>query len=348
METPRSGQMVMRGVFILLSLLVATIIVESMLFASMNVPSVPGAMPRPVRRLFQQVYRHFRRSIVQFEPACSRYDPELTYTLRPGRCTFSNVEFTTEVRTNRLGLRDDDAALEGPQVIVLGDSYVMGWGVQQDETVARVVARKTGLKVLNAGISSYGTAREMRLLDRLDTSKLKTLVVQYSENDVEENLSFREHQGALPIMSEAEYNRTVQDYLRTQGYYPGKYVIGLFSKAFRLDVMESSRAHPGPVSSREEAEFFLNVLAHGSRARLDGVQIIVFEVNEQIRPPRSFIANVAVAGRGEGNPEFIRRLRPLDVAPLLEEGDFYHLDDHLRAHGHEVIGTAIANIIASP
>jgi hypothetical protein len=336
-----SRTIALRAAFVVFSLLIAAVIVESVFVVTMNVPSVPGLTPRPVRRLFQQVYRHFTRSIIQFEPSCSRYDRELTYTLRPGSCTFANVEFTTEVRANRLGLRDDDASLEAPDVIVLGDSYVMGWGVQQDETVARVLARQIGLKVLNAAVSSYGTAREMRLLDRLDTSQMKTLIVQYSDNDIEENLAFRDHQGALPIMPEAEYNRTVQEYLRQQGYYPGKYLFGLFGKVLSLPAAEAK-----PVTSREEAELFLNTLAHGAKTPLDAVQIIVFELNEQIRPPRLFIANVAVASRGEGHPEFIRRLRPLDVAPLLEESDFYHLDDHLRPHGHEVIANALAKIMS--
>jgi hypothetical protein len=60
------------------------------------------------------------------------------------------------------------------------------------------------------------------------------------------------------------------------------------------------------------------VLAHGARTPLDGVKIIVFEAGEQIRPPRSFLANVAVVSRRDDYPAFIRRLRSLDVAPLLE------------------------------
>jgi hypothetical protein len=75
------------------------------------------------------------------------------------------------------------------------------------------------------------------------------------------------------------------------------------------------------------------------------VQLIVFEASEQIRPPRSFLANVAVISRGDDQPAFIRRLRALDVAPLLEEDDFYRLDDHLRASGHEKIGKALAGLV---
>ena len=335
--------------FLLFNLIVAGVVVEIVFAVVMAAPSTAAAMPRSVRVLFQQVYRHFKRSIIQFEPACTQYDPELTYTLKPGRCTFANVEFSTELRINRLGLRDDDAALEAPDVIVLGDSYAMGWGVQQDETLERTLARASGLKVLNAGVSSYGTAREMKLLDRLDTSRMKFLVVQYHDSDIVENLAFREHSGTIPILGAGDYQATVDWYQARQGYWPGKYLAGLFMKSTRLEAPGPNVPRmPPSMSSVEEATLFLNVLAHGTRKPLDGVKLIVFEASEQIRPPRSFLANVAVLSRRDDQPAYIGRLHALDVAPLLEEHDFYSLDDHLRASGHEKIGKALAELVNAP
>jgi len=106
---------------------------------------------------FKQVYRHFNRALIQFDASCAQYDPELAYTLKPGVCTFANVEFTNEVRVNHLGVRDDEASLVAPDVIVIGDSHAMGWGVDQGATLPRVLAQKSGLKVLNAG--SHRTAQ---------------------------------------------------------------------------------------------------------------------------------------------------------------------------------------------
>ena len=340
------GRLLRIVAFLLFNLIFAVVVVEIVLATMMAAPSAAGAMPRSVRVLFQQVYRHFKRSIVQFEPSCAQYDRELTYILKPGRCSFDNVEFRTELRVNRAGLRDEDSALEAPDVIVLGDSYAMGWGVQQDETLSRVLARTSGLKVLNAGISSFGTVRELKLLDRLDTSRLKVLVVQYNETDLVENLAFREHGGAMPILSAEEYQATVDWYLARRGYWPGKYVSGLFGKLTGLATPDPNTPRmPPSMSSLEEATLFLNVLARGTKKPLDDVKLIVFEASEQIRPPRSFLTNVAVVSRGDDQPAHLRRLRPLDVAPLLEEQDFYALDDHLRASGHEKIGRALAEIV---
>jgi hypothetical protein len=342
------GRLFRIGAFLLFNLVVAVAVLELLFVTMMASPSAAAALPRNVRVLFQQVYRHFTRSLVQFEPSCAQYDPELTYVLKPGRCSFDNVEFTTELRINRAGLRDEDSALEAPDVIVVGDSYAMGWGVQQDETLSRVLARVSGLKVLNAGISSYGTVRELRLLDRLDTSRMKVLVVQYNATDLVENVAFREHGGAIPILAAGQYQATFDWCQARQGYWPGKYMSGLFLKLTRLETPEPHAARiPSSMSSLEEATLFVDVLARGARKPLDDVTVIVFEASEQIRPPRSFLANVAVVSRGDQQPPHVRRLRALDVAPLLEEQDFYSLDDHLRASGHEKIGRALAEILTA-
>ena len=325
---------------------VASVVVEGTLVLLLAAPRLSGVLPRPARRLVQQVYRHFKRSLIQFDQACARYDPELTYTLKPGVCTFENTEFRNVYRVNRLGLRDGEDQLDAPQVIVLGDSHVMGWGVDQDETLTRVLAQKAERRVLNAGVSSYGTAREIQLLERLDVSRLDTLIIQYSDNDWPENRTFHERGQFLPVMNRAQYEKAVEHYQAQRGYFPGKYLYRMFAKALRLEEPEPDQVTMGNFTPTEEAEAFVNVLAH-SRVPLAHVQVIVFEINEQIRPPRPFIAVLDTVRRQAQHPEFVRRLQTLDVAPLLSPGDFYDLDDHLRAHGHQVLGEALSDLVSN-
>ena len=66
--------------------------------------------------------------------------------------------------------------------------------MEQDETYAQIIEKKSGYKVLNAGVASYGTVKECKLLDRIDLSRLKYLIVHYSNNDFAEN-NFFFHQG---------------------------------------------------------------------------------------------------------------------------------------------------------
>jgi hypothetical protein len=330
---------------ILFNIVVAGALLEGVFLVLLHVPRVTAMAPRPVRRLVQQIYRHFNRSLIQFDEACAVYDPEVTYTLRPGTCTFGNLEFKNTFNVNRLGVRDDEASLDGPEIVVLGDSHAMGWGVEQGETLSHVLARKCGLKVLNAAVSSYGTTREMLLLNRLDTSRLRFLIIQYADNDLPENRAFREHGGHLPITSRADYQRIVEYYAVQRNYYPGKYLFRLSMKVLKLEEPEPDQLRMDPIAPKEEAELFLYVLTHASRAQLDGVQVIVFEVNQDIQPRRPFIAALEEAKRGDGNPPFVRRLVTLDTASVLTPRDFYVLDDHMTASGHQALGEALSSLV---
>ncbi len=331
--------------FVVYTAVVALIVLEGTFLLLLHVPRLTAAAPRSIRRLAQQVYRHFNRNLIQFDPNCAVYDPGVTYTLKPGSCTFSNLEFSNQYDIDRAGTRDTDAALQAPEVIVIGDSHAMGWGVNQNEATPQRLAVKTGLRVLNAAISSYGTVRERLLLERLDASKMRFLVLQYTDNDLIENRAFVEHGGTLPITSEAEYDRIVKHYARQSRYFPGKYTFRLLMKVTRLEEPEPDQTSMAPASPAEEADLFLNALQHAGRTPLDNIQVIVYEINEQIRPARPFIAALADAHKQSKYPEYIRKLIPIDVAPLLSPADFYVLDDHMNANGHDIVSTALANVI---
>ena len=331
-------------------LVVAVLLLEGLFLVLLHVPRVTGAAPAPLRRLAQQVYRHFNRALIQFDPICARYDPAVTYTMRPGGCTFGNIEFSNVYQANRLGLRDTDAALDAPEVIVLGDSHAMGWGVGQDETLARVLARRTGLKTLNAAVASYATVREMITLGRLNTSRLRFLVIQYADNDLPENTSFREHGNQLPITSEAKYQEIVRYYASQQSYYPGKYTYRLFMKVLRLEKPEPDQLEMEVIPPIEEAELFLNALEHAGQTPLDvldRVQVIALEIGQDFTHPRAFIAALAEVSRRDHHAPFVQLLLTLDTTSVLKPDDFYVLDDHMTAHGHQVVGDALAEMIKS-
>jgi lysophospholipase L1-like esterase len=327
------------------NLVAATLLFEGIIVALLHSPRVVGSAPVPLRRSIQQVYRHFNRSLIQFDPACARYDAGLAYTLKPGGCTFENIEFRNEYRINRAGVRDEEVSLDAPEVIVIGDSHAMGWGVEQDEALPQVLGRKLGRKVLNAAVSSYGTVREVRMLDRVDTSRLRVLVVQYSDNDLPENRTFRLDANHLPIMSEEQYQTIARHYASQRSYYPGKYVYRLLMKMLRLEEPEPDQVRMEPATPEQEAQLFLNALRYGGKAVPDDVQVVVFEINEQIRPARPFIPALDRMRKRNDLPPLFHRLIALDVAPNLTTDDFYRLDDHMNARGHEKVAAAVAEAI---
>lgn len=75
---------------------------------------------------------------------------------------FAKEDFQTTVTTNAHGMRGEEVPVEAPPgvqtVAMLGDSFVWGYGVNDDETMAVHLDRAlAGARVLNFGVCGYGT-----------------------------------------------------------------------------------------------------------------------------------------------------------------------------------------------
>lgn len=297
----------------------------------------------PYLNPLREYYERTDRKIVQYLPECGRYDEGLSYTLKPGTCRFKNREFDVEYRINSAGLRDDESSLASPDIIVLGDSHAMGWGVEQQQTFAALIEQQTGMKVLNAAISSYGTAREMKMLCRLDRANLKYVIIQYTDNDILENREYSKHGNQLPIMSRDEYDRLVADHLKRSRHFFGKHSWWTFSNL--LGTLEAAEAQPD--LDTEEANLFLNVLSHVP-VDLNGVKVIVIEVNSYAANTPDFINRLGeTIAAATTYPAWIKNLIPLDLSRDLTIDKYFSLDEHMRADGYRVVADKLAATLSA-
>ncbi|HEY0677640.1 MAG TPA: hypothetical protein VGD17_05110, partial [Chitinophagaceae bacterium] len=215
------------------------------------------------------------------------YDTELSYTLRKNSSyDHDNIEFSNKINVNKEGLRDDEASLVDPEIICLGDSYTMGWGVERDLAFPELLEDNSGLKVLNAGITSFGTARELILLNRLDTSHLKYIILQYCYNDWKENSAFLKNNRYLPVGSQRTQDNTFKSYRLARIYFPFKYSLTILRLYLRdqlqmekgkdTDVIkpwQHSLDYVGP-----SADAFLDVLSK-SRINFKKVRVLLIDTN---------------------------------------------------------------------
>lgn len=310
-----------------------------------NPASAPGALIPGV----SSYYIGKARNIIQLDPAMSVYDSQLFYTLKPSsRFEFSNYEFTDSFFTNKLGLRDDDSSLSRPAIICLGDSFGMGWGVEQGETFAEVLEKATGEKVLNASVSSYGTARELKNLRRLDTDHLRYLVIQYCYNDYIENTRFIRDGYKLDISSEKEFDSAVSIFRWNKLYFPGKHFISLSKLFFEKRVtkyLHTRLAEAREFPPSEAARAFSDIL-RDSRIDFEKTKVLVFDLNPMEGMSNKFTeALQAVISTDPYRGRFQNNLVPVSIIDLLHESDYFVLDGHLRASGHRKIARRIASII---
>jgi len=299
----------------------------------------PSYVPTSILPAIAEYYYAEDQRFIQYLPDCAKYDAALTYTLRPGSCEFFGREFDTTVTVNTLGVRDDQESLKAAEIFVLGDSFAMGWGVGDDETFASLIEKETGIKVLNLAVSSYGTVREFDIAARADASRLRTVVVQYSHNDFEENKTYLENGNHLPIRTESAYEEIRHRHLQETEYFVGKHVWWLVR---RLAGSLVTIAHAQEQS--DEARFFFDVLFKklaelSQRAKLapGSILVIVQGVPWPVSASNDFIADL--------------RTRPAAIALILEigrpdrPGSYYRLDGHFTAIGHREIADQIKSIV---
>src|SRR4029078_13680797 len=99
------------------------------------------------------------------------------------------------------------------------------WGVDEGQAFADVIEKRTGLKVLNLSIGSYGTVRELEILKRADITNMRLLILQYTANDLRETRSFAEIGNRLPIFGEAAFSADRDRNLATTRWYLGKLLL---------------------------------------------------------------------------------------------------------------------------
>lgn len=130
------------------------------------------------------------------------YVPDETAGFRLSPNFKGRIEYgaaVTEFTTNSLGLRDDEIGPKTPErerILILGDSFVWGWGVSQGEEwvseLERLLDEERGsgsVECINGGVNAYGTEAQLALLERLGPEISPDLVlVAFFTNDFTDNL----------------------------------------------------------------------------------------------------------------------------------------------------------------
>lgn len=291
----------------------------------------------------REQYGEFKNT-TNFNSELSRYDSLLTYRFKPnneGR--FSNLEFDIEIKTNSLGVRDDEASLIHPSIVVLGDSHAMGWGVEHDERLSEVIERQLQIKVLNTAITSYGTYREQELLGEVNLDSCKLLIIQYCDNDLAENQAnlLTDQKPSINIQGfhMAERQNTINN-----TYFPFKGLFVIFRWAIHDYIPKAiptkavpkppfpNTQHPGFEHAKSFFPYLKRIRKHYQRP------ILVFDLGVYNTP----IVNEFQAYQ---NNHPTPNVHFMNVHPLLDQKYYFTIDDHINARGHRKIGETLSGLI---
>jgi lysophospholipase L1-like esterase len=286
------------------------------------------------------LYYLYEADIWQNKKDCVQYDDKLLYKPSSG-CSFSNKEFSTNLTFSDAGrsVPFSRSPSSGQPLFFAGDSDTMGWGVNDDETFTSIIASRVEVPVLNLGVSSYGTVREIiRTRNHPHFQAASCIFIQYSWNDFQENSVFLAR-GGLPAPTPARFEKLVSDYGRRKVRF--------------LDVMRQTF----DIMVDYPIEFFLNVFGLHDFPLLDDDPLDSKSgaPREETEDVKAFLAvlssfselndkKVFVIGPGRFVSALARRTLAANVFPIqvdLNYGDWYTLDRHPNKKGHREIAMQI-------
>ncbi|MAT54411.1 MAG: hypothetical protein CMN32_07990 [Saprospirales bacterium] len=285
------------------------------------------------RNMLQELYLNELRSIPFLTSTSGCYNEDFFYTLRPGQSTFSNLEYTNELNIHASGFRAEEQDFRNGEIVFLGDSFTMGWGVEAEQAFPKVVEKLSGMQILNLGMPSFGTARELMAWKKYRPESSRLVVWQFCANDTSENSAYVHNDLDLEISPRWTYEAARRRNELQQYYYPLKYSSSLLRCALR-------RAFGSPMEASTEPclEQFFAIVAKW-KEEVD-LPLVIMDL-EGGKPDGGWYAAMKDFLRQNPMPQVY--LFP--VNELLSENDYYLMDDHLNSEGHRKVAQGLWNFI---
>ena len=286
-----------------------------------------------IKSIQKKIYFRGYRNIWQNKKECVIFDEHLLYKPKPGYCNFQNPEFQTSLKFNEhLRIYDniDIKPSNDENIIVLGDSHAMGWGVNDNETFPYYLEKSLEKKVFNMGVSSYGTVRQIKRLKSSPYFKTKnTIIIQYHPNDLYENKELDFNKSFLKKEFEEIFN-----YENTK-INSIIFILRNYKSSIRLffsDILD--------IMFKDNNLEIINFLEH--KKYLEKLIIDHININETkvliVFPSHPW---QKVINFPENNNDIEYLLIKLD------KSDFFIIDDHPNKVGHLKIANVISNYLLS-
>lgn len=165
-------------------------------------------------RLFPRAFG-IHASLQYYMPHVFAQDDTITWTLLPGarsRHEHFAGDFNVEVTVDQRGFRKTQQAKGRPNLLILGDSFTFGLGVEDDETYpAQLAARLPDWNILNAGYTG-GASLDTQFLwlrQHVQTYQPKLVLFQVFEandyNEIAANTWEQVDDAGLPLKIRTKY-----------------------------------------------------------------------------------------------------------------------------------------------
>lgn len=267
-------------------------------------------------------------------------------------------EFDVGVDFNELGLRDNKVLNGRTKAIAVGDSFTMGWGVEEGERFSNLIERALEFPIYNmalpTGLSGY--AKQIQYAahysDQIDTVILGLTV----ENDIFParigNYTVRRRPGpddyreetGFSSLSDIKYFLSRNSALYIFARYTALNWRALSDLLLKVGVISEEFSHlhtlDAPASSVRSAVSFIDFLTNGYR-RLVVVIPSRWLWEGDLRDKASDTHNLVVDELAAAGIEYVD-LRPVFEGTGKPLSFYYPVDGHWNVAGHRLAAEAIA------
>jgi hypothetical protein len=298
-----------------------------------------------------------------FSVSVNAWDPDIGAVQSPNARGFIHCdEFDIDLIINSKGLRDREFPYEKPdwtrRILSLGDSFAAGYGVQAEETYAKVLEKRlrerftggTAWEVLNAAVGSTGTAQQLAYYVREGWKYSPDIVLvgffisnDFYDNKVSGPYSLKGGQ----LVKQRVLSTGPRRLQRITHWIPGYAFLSSRSHLLNLIKMEASRRHwrnraAGMTRADKQGEqddlyemtwSLLRALRDACSER--GSQLVVMIIPAPIGSPakqNAWEAELASFLEGEGIP--CLNLGPAYRAASRQDVLNFPHDRHWNAQGH--------------
>lgn len=270
-------------------------------------------------------------------------DPQLPFHHKPDR--IGNY-YGVEIKTNSGGLRNVELMIPKPigikRVLMLGDSFTLGWGVPFENTFSKRLEEKLhaklkGYEVVNMGTGNYNSSMEVELFKRKGLLlEPDVVVLMYYVNDTE----------PTPRIGSASYHLLKQFYLTAY----------VNSRLKQLEMMNNGDDWlqeyyrklylPDTEGFRKGKESINELIRITSEKRIKLLIVNIPDLRRLRGYPFGFAKDLPQRLAAEGSIPF------LDLLPYLEKYDGETLwvskeDAHMNSLANSIVAEAIFNKLDS-
>ena len=330
---------------VLLLAILTPIAVLYPIHSEQNIGSLIG--PSVEKTLLSWKRRSYGATSNTWQTYCTQYDEDLLYRPKDGACRFANLEFETNVTFDSFA-RLDEIKQHRINILVIGDSHAMGWGVNDTDTFAYRLEQQLNVNVVNAAVSSYGTARQFQFAEKFHRREYDLIIIQYCDNDFGENFNFLANsisyprpralfetmRNATPLKIPSMFSVALNSYISLYE----KFKAVLFQNK-QVDIVSTTHSISGPVPRPIDKQ---NWLTHN-----DSLLRIVRKFRPQFGNPPVLVTYANSHNWTFLNfPEHQTEDDIHFLAPRLSDRDYYVLDAHMNQRGHARLADSLTEYIA--